>query len=214
MTRALALILILLGCLAVPAAAAKKDCQIVSEEVRQSSAYSGYSQSRMCEAGLLPLWRGLPDKTASVMRFTFTSGHSMFFRTVTITEFTDGKARLEVVGGGFVKRDVRSPWQDMRRIRRKLSPDDLAEIRALADQTGAFEHEIGSWDQRPEGSREIFLHCQLLEMERIDAQGYRFSSVNIGCNRPNRLMPLVDAIIERGKIGMVRNNWAGFGNSN
>lgn len=184
-------------------------CEIIPESVSQSSAYSGFAESRMCKAGLPALWKGLPEGVVSTMRFTFTSGHSMFFRTVTITEFTNGKNRLEVVGGGHVKRDVRTAWQDIRPVRRKLSAEDLASIRALTEETGAFEHEIGTWDKR-DNNMEIFLHCQLLEMERMDAQGYRFSSVNIGCNRPKRLMPLVDEIISRGRIGMVRSNWAGY----
>lgn len=193
-----------------PATARDGLCEIISEEVRASSAYSGYSESRMCKAGLPALWKGLPDNAQSVMRFTFSSGHSMFFRTVTITQRTDGSARLDVVGGGFARRDVRTPWRDMKPVRKKLSADRFASVRTQASDAGAFDHAIGSWDQRPEGSNEIFMHCQLLEMERIDATGYRFSSVNIGCNRPKRLMPLVDAVIDLGKIGMVRNNWAGF----
>ena len=194
-----------------PATAAT--CEIIPESVSQSDAYAGFSESRMCDAGLEPLWKGLPEGVASTMRFTFTSGHSMFFRTVTITEFSDGTGRLEVVGGGHVKRDVRTAWHDMRPLRRKLSVEDLTSIRTLAEQTGAFEHEIGTWDKR-DNDMEIFLHCQLLEMERADARDYRFSSVNIGCNRPNKLMPLVDEIIARGKIDMVRSNWAGYRKQN
>ena len=185
-------------------------CDIIPENVEQSSSYSGFAESRMCEAGLPALWKGLPDNTASVMRFTFTSGHSMFFRTVTITEFKSGKARIETVGGGFKRRDVRTPWNDISPIRRRLSTEKLTQIRALVEEAGVFKFKVGTWDKSDEDEGRIFMHCQLLEMERMDASGYRFSSVNIGCNRPNRLMPLVDEIIARGRIAMVRDNWAGY----
>jgi hypothetical protein len=207
--RLAVMLLLLLGCFAAPSIASAKPCEIISPEVSASSAYSGFAESHMCKAGLPALWRGLPDKAISVMRFTFTSGHSMFFRTVTITELADGTGRLEVVGGGFVKHDVRTPWRDIKPVRRKLSAQGLAQLRSLAEQSGAFEHEIGTWDKM-EYDRAIFLHCQLLEMEHADVEGYRFSSVNIGCNRPNQLMPLVDAIIAQGRIDMVRKNWAGY----
>lgn len=198
--------------LAAPAMAQPNEakCELLPKNVREAAVYSGFSESRMCDAGLPPLWKGLPENTASVMRFTFSSGHSMFWRTVTITQLSDGSARLDVVGGDFARPDVRSPWRDLKPVRRTLSADELASVQKLASDAGAFEHEIGTWDKRPEGSTEIFLHCQLLEMERVDSAGYRFSSVNIGCNRPSRLMPLVDAIIDRGGIAMVRGNWAGY----
>jgi len=127
-----------------------------------------------------------------------------------ITALPDGSGRLEVVGGGFKRRDVRSLWVDLRPVRRRLSPEALAGLTALAEQSGTFDHAVGTWDQGPDGEEELFLHCQTLEMERVDAAGYRFSSVNIGCNQPQKLMPLVDEVIRLGGIGMVRGNWAGY----
>ena len=197
------------ACWAAPAAAAD-DCQMLPPAVREAEAYAGYSASRMCEAGLKPLWKGVPEGAAQVMRFTFSSGHAMFWRSVTITTLPDGSGRLEVVGGGFERRDVRSPWIDLKPVRRRLKADDIAALTALAGQSGTFDHEVGTWDRRPDGEEEIFLHCQTLELERADAAGYRFSSVNIGCNRPDKLMPLVDAVIRLADIEMVRGNWAGY----
>jgi len=208
--RRAAAAVLLAACGAAPAAAAEADCQMLPPAVSGAGVYSGYSESRMCAAGLKPLWQGVPDGAAQVMRFTFSSGHAFFWRSVAITALPDGSGRLEVVGGGFKRRDVRSLWVDLRPVRRRLSPEALAGLTALAEQSGTFDHAVGTWDQGPDGEEELFLHCQTLEMERVDAAGYRFSSVNIGCNQPQKLMPLVDEVIRLGGIGMVRGNWAGY----
>lgn len=208
--RRAAVLALMAGWCAAPAAAAPKECQIVAPDVRESAVYSGYSDGRMCEAGLKPLWQGVPEGAAQVLRFTFSSGHALFFRTVTITALPDGTGRIEVVGGGYGRRGVRSRWVDLRPVRRRLAADEVAAIIALANQSGTFEHAVGTWDRRADGEVEIFLHCQTLELERADAAGYRFSSVNIGCSRPDKLMPLVDEVIRIGGIAMVRGNWAGY----
>ena len=52
------------ACWAAPAAAAPKDCRILPPNVRESAVYAGFSESRMCEAGLKPLWQGLPEGAA------------------------------------------------------------------------------------------------------------------------------------------------------
>jgi len=196
------------ACWAAPAAAAD-NCQMFPPSVREARVESGYSASRMCKAGLKPLWQGVPDGAAQVMRFTFSSGHALFWRSVTITQLPDGSGWLEVVGGGFERRDVRSPWVDLQPVRRRLSAEALANLGALAEPTSTFDHAVGSW-HAGDPADVIYLHCQLLEMERADAAGYRFSSINIGCLRPARLMPLVDEVIRLGDVGMVRGNWARY----
>jgi hypothetical protein len=207
--RRAAALVALAACWAAPAAAAPKDCRILPPNVRESAVYAGFSENRMCKAGLKPLWQGVPDGAAQVMRFTFSSGHALFWRSVTITALPDGTGRLEVVGGGFERRDVRSPWVDLRPVRRRLSAEALSNLAALAEQTGTFDHAVGSW-HAGDPADVIYLHCQTLEMERADAAGYRFSSINIGCRRPAKLMPLVDEVIRLADIGMVRGNWAGY----
>ena len=207
--RRAAAVVLMAACGAVPAAA-KDDCQMLPPAVGEAQVYSGHSASRMCEAGLKPLWQGVPEGAAQVMRFTFSSGHALFWRSVTITQLPDGSGRMEVVGGGFERRDVRSPWVDLRPVRRRLSADALATLAALAQQSGTFDNAIGTWDERADGEARIFLHCQTLDMERADPAGYRFSSINIGCNRPAALMPLIDEVIRLADIGMVRRNWAGY----
>jgi hypothetical protein len=46
----------------------------------------------------------------------------------------------------------------------------------------------------------MYLHCEILEMERADTSGYRYSSVNISCNRPRKLEPLLDFVT--GLVGL------------
>lgn len=207
--RAAALLTLAAACGAAPVAAAeKRECEIFPPAVREGALYSGYSESRMCEAGLKLLWQGMPDGAAQIMRFTFSSGHALFWRTVTITALADGSGRLEVVGGGYKRRDARSRRVDIRPVRRRLSPDALANLTTLAEQSGTFDHAVGTW-HAGDPADVIYLHCQTLEMERADPAGYRFSSINIGCARPEKLMPLVDEVIRLADIGMVRGNWAG-----
>jgi hypothetical protein len=195
------------ACWAAPVLA-EDECQLFPPAVREAAVHAGLSENRMCEAGLKPLWQGVPDGATQVMRFTFSSGHALFWRSVTITALPDRSGRMEVVGGGYGRRGVRSPWVDLRPVRRRLSAEVLATLAALAERSGTFDHDVGTWDHPEEGG--VFLHCQTLELERADAAGYRFSSVNIGCNRPERLMPLIDEVIRLADIGMVRRNWAGY----
>ncbi len=207
--RGFALIAPIAAILGAPAAAQDSDCNLFPPPVTQAPVYSGYSASRMCAAGLKPLWQGLPDRADRVMRFTFSSGHSLFWRSVTITRRLDGTGMLEVVGGGRRNHDDRSAWIDLRPERHRLRREQVAALVALADQSGSFDYEVGTWDRGADGETDIFLHCQTLEMEQADAAGYRFSSVNIGCNQPTRLMPLVDEVIRLADLDMVRSNWAG-----
>lgn len=207
--RRAAALVALAACWAAPAAAEKRECEILPPDVQGAAVYSGHSASRMCEAGLKPLWQGVPDGAQQVMRFTFTSGHVLFWRTVTITALPDGSGRLEVVGGGFQRRDVRSPWVDLKPKRRRLSRKSMAALNTLAEQSGTFDYEVGTW-HAGDPPDTIYVHCQTLELERVDPQGYRFSAINIGCLRPEKLMPLVDEVIRLADIGMVRGNWSAY----
>jgi hypothetical protein len=195
-------------------AAINQECRIISPEVERSAVDAGYSSSRMCAAGLSPLWRGLryqlsglPD-VFPVTRFTFSDRHGLFWRSVEVTELPNGTGMMEIVGGGFTERSIGREWQDMSPTERPLSHRQMDRINGLIAASGTFDHAIATWDMNDEGVA-IFLDCQLLEMEQLAIRGYRFSSVNIGCHRPRRLMPLVDAVVELANIGMVRSGWAG-----
>lgn len=143
----------------------------------------GWSDCGLMNGGELPLWNEIPDGRTRITRFVFTEGHISFFRFITITEKANGTGELKVGGGGRKERT--------RVFRRaSLSHTQISELNDLAEQSGTWKFEFGSWD-----GDEIYMHCQLLEMERADAQGYRYSSVNIGCNHPNRLMPFVNEVV-------------------
>lgn len=143
----------------------------------------GWSDCGLKNAGEQPLWKNVPKGPNRIMRFAFTEGHISFFRFITIIEQADGTGELKVGGGGRRERT--------RILRRaSLSPAQISELNNLAEQSDAWKFEFGSWD-----SNEIYMHCQLLEMERADAKGYRYASVNIGCNHPNKLMPFVNEVI-------------------
>lgn len=174
------------------ATAAERECRMLPPQVTESLTYSSGPSGYLCDTAQKPLWQGLPDGTSRVTRFVFTQGHGTFFRYVTITEAADGKARLEA---GGADRPFRQPGVVLEPRRMTLSAAELARIERLVDDSGTFDLEVGSWD----GGR-LYLHCELLEMERADDTGYRFSSVNIGCNQPKKLMPLVSEIMRLAKL--------------
>ncbi len=162
-------------------------CNLLPSEVWSSTAYAGWSQSQLCGAGQGPLWHGTPEGIARITRFTFTHGHSVFFRYAVISERDDGRAWIEFGGGDRLE----SGWEERETRRRDLSAADLAQLNALAEESGTFDHSVGTWD-----GGELYMHCQLLEMERAEGDDYSFSSVNIGCNQPERLLPLVRHVMD------------------
>lgn len=156
--------------------------------------YGGWSGCRLKELNLPALWKGLPKDAAQITRLTFTDGHAYFFRTVTITRRTDGSGFLTVDGTSRAT-SIRPAMPAVVRRSFKLTPDDLVRIDRLAEEAGAFKFERGSWD-----GEEMYMHCQTLDMERVNAAGYRVSVVNIGCNQPAKLMPFVRAVVQFAKL--------------
>lgn len=180
--------------LAVPALGEEENglCGIYPPDMPIFGGFSGCTLKRL---GLPPLWQGLPKDAAEVIRLTFTDGSMYFFRTVTITKKADGAGILTVRGETRPNRIHPSMPAVVRRTI-KLSPDDLARIDKLADASGAFKFERGSWD----GDEDMFIHCQTLDLERANAAGYRVSVVNIGCNQPKVLMPFVREVVRLAKM--------------
>ncbi|WP_157219853.1 hypothetical protein [Flavisphingomonas formosensis] len=173
---------------------AEPGCGTYPPTIYEMAVSAGWSACSLKEIGEKPLWHGLPDDTARIIRFVFTQGHGLFFRVVTITQKTDGSASLKV--SGTRRRDDGRTAEEPLVVRRiPLSPEAMARIIALGDRTGTWDFDVGSWDEE-----EIYLHCQLLEMEKADAEGYRYSSVNIGCNQPTKLMPLIDEVARLAKL--------------
>jgi hypothetical protein len=162
-------------------------CGAYPEKVYQLN-YGGWADCRLKRLGAPALWKGLPKKTKQVMRFAFTEGHGMFFRVVTIHQKMDGAAAL-VVKGSKRRDGVGVAEEPMTPRHIRLSAEEVAKIDQLGTQAGAWDFDVGTWD-----GDELYMHCQVLEMERANADGYRYSSVNIGCNHPEKLMPLVDEV--------------------
>jgi hypothetical protein len=178
---------LLLGMGVADAAPMDQACGIYSEDVVASgNAWSGCALKR---AGEKPLWKeALDPAIIQVVRLVFSSGHDGSFRYVTLVQRADGTSRIESGGVDARYRQPRHVWS---RRGRNISPQDWVEIDRLAEASGTFDFDIGSWD-----GEEIFAHCQNLALERANRAGYRFSSVAIGCNRPAKLAPLVDKVTE------------------
>jgi hypothetical protein len=167
-------------------------CGTFPAAVRNTSIYGGMSDCYLSEIGEKPLWRDLPDDHIQTLRFTFVHGHSLFFRSVRIETLPDGRGKM-VVDGTNQRRTVRQKSKRIGPRTIRLSAEEIAEIDRLVAESGTFDYEVGSWDNTSGDT--IYMHCQTLDLERADENGYRTSSVNIGCNRPKKLMPLVDEIV-------------------
>lgn len=162
----------------------------------------GWSSCGMEELGEVPIWKGIPPQTSSVMRFVFTQGHGTFFRVVTISERANGTGVMKVSGAENRRHgddDTDDAVIPVRRIR--LSTAALAHIKQLAETSGTWDFGDGTWD----AGDSLFMHCQMLEMERATETGYRYSSVSIGCNQPRKLMPLVDEIARLARLRVTDN---------
>lgn len=178
---------------AAPANALASDrCGTYPDQLYDKTLYGPWSDCDLKAIGEPPLWKGLPAGTLSTIRFVFTQGHGLFFRVVTIDEHGDGSGTMRVAGQERRDRMQVAPRRMATRHVR-LSVDDMRKIKALGDQSGVWEFDVGTWDRTDDDS--LFMHCQLLGMERADADGYRYSEVNIGCNKPSKLMPFVDEVV-------------------
>jgi hypothetical protein len=165
---------------------ADETCGFYSQQAFVSGAFSGCWLKR---AGELPLWQTEPDPgTVQVIRFVFSSGRDSSFRFITLVQQDDGKSWL--VSGGLDSQ-YRKPRRWWPRRRKAMGQSDWEELDRLEGVAGTFDFEVGSWD-----GDDIYVHCQNLAMERLNRAGYRFSSVSISCNRPEKLAPLVDKIVE------------------
>ncbi len=144
--------------------------------------------SSLKSVGEKPIWHGPEDGLVRQTRFVFSDGYSIKTRILHIRERSDGSGTLHVFS---VDHRSSKPSYVERSSVIKLNVAAIRKINRLAETSGTFGFESGTWDD--EG--DFFTHCQILEMERIDALGYRYSSVNIGCNQPAKLMPLVEHVM-------------------
>jgi len=162
------------------------DCGTYPAEVH-NLVYGGFSDCTLQQAGEKPLWHGLTQSGAlQQIRFTFTEGHSLYTKVINFDEQADGSGtiRLRTIRHDPVKGLIVSSQKS-----RRVTSDEVAKIDSFGLSSGTWEHAIGTWDEN-----EVFLHCETLDMERVTHEGYRFASVNISCNQPEKLMPFVQFI--------------------
>jgi len=163
-------------------------CGTYPEEVA-----TGYADCILRDGGEKPLWLGGQRRgVVQEIRLTFTEGHLAYTKVIHLTQRTNGKTsiRLKTLRRARDGRVVVITGKS-----RRLSAQEVAMIDQLGSSSGTWEHRIGSWD-----GNEFFMHCETLDMERVTSDGYSFSSVNISCNQPQRLMPFVNFVA--GLVGL------------
>lgn len=172
-------------------------CGMYPDQV-YTGLYAAYSDCVLREIGEKPLWRGVTKKRyRQQIRFTFTKGNAGFTRIIDFTEFADGTGR---VVSRAVSHRGRDDFSMTEPHSARVAAEAVAKLNRFGEQSGAWGLENGSWD-----GDEIYMDCETLDMERINAQGYRFSSVNISCNHPAKLMPLVDYLTGLAGVTQSRN---------
>lgn len=168
------------------AASENRGCGTYSAEVL-ALPYAGYSDCILRQAREKPLWRTpLQAGVRQHIRLTFTQGHSVYTRVINFEEYADGRG---IIRSKTLRRDRAQGLVVSSRKSRRIAPADVQILDRLGLSSGAWEHPTGSWD-----GDQLFMHCETLDMERVTSSGYRFSSVNISCNQPEKLMPLVQFI--------------------
>lgn len=154
--------------------------------------YSAWADCRLREVGEKPLWGGLTNpRYRQQVRFTFNDGHMRYTKVINFVELSDGTGVIELKT--VVPHDGELDVRNRRRV--KVSLQDVLRFNELGRASDAWKFETGSWD-----GAEMYLHCETLEMERVNPSGYRYSSVNISCNRPRKLEPLLDFVT--GLVGL------------
>lgn len=182
----ISLAILLLGAPSV--AAAEDRCGTYPDAVFDQ-ADAGWGDCLLHDLGEAPLWHGLEPNLRQHIRFTFTEGHGLWTRVVNIIEYADGGARVS----------LRSVLTGPRDHKRQLPPQSatvtaaqIATLNQLAEQSGVWKFDVGSWNN----PKDLVIHCEMLDMERANADGYRFSTVWISCSKPAKLVPLVTFVAQ------------------
>ena len=148
---------------------------------------TGYSDCVLQKVGEKPLWRdGLKRGVLQEVRFTFTEGHLAYTKIIHVIQRASGRASVSLQ---TIRRERDGEMTISMEMNRHLSRQEIETIDQLGSSSGTWEQRIGSWD-----GDELFVHCETLDLERVTSAGYSFASVNISCNQPKRLMPLVNFV--------------------
>ena len=206
MRRLGAHLLALLGLAGLGSSAALADtkeepgCGMLPPQILQDNIYAGYGICPLKEAKEQALWKGLKnDRLVQQSRFTFTDGHYRWLWTIRIDERTNGKGRVEVTriareGKSWRRMEVKRHWH------RNISREKMSKFNNLAEESGLWRFENGTWDRSEDGEDELYLHCTTLAMERVNAEGFRYSNVNISCNRPRKLKAVLEHVLDLSEL--------------
>ena len=148
--------------------------------------HTPWSECVLKRFGEKPLWKGLTSpKYRQQIRFTITQGYGAYAHVISFAELLDGSGRIDV--RTFYRQRRRHVEQPRRFYR--VPAAEVATLNRLAGEAGVWDLPISSWEDG-----ELYMHCKMLDMERVDASGFSLSSVSIGCVRPPKLMPFVSQL--------------------
>ena len=171
-------------------------CGMLPPDVAEDNFYAGFGSCALKEAKEQPLWKGLKsEKLVRQSRFTFVDGHVRWIWTIRIDERTNGKGRVEVTRiaqrkKSLSRREVKRHWH------RNISREKMAKFNALTTEAGIWKFENGTWDDQ----EQLYLHCITLDMEQVSAEGFRYSGVNISCNRPRKLKAPIEHVLAMAEL--------------
>jgi hypothetical protein len=130
---------------------------------------------------------------SEVMRFLFVPGVDRVKgrnSTVIRIEIEGQTARL--IARGEVSRLGYRTVRTLTNLR--LSPQQITRLRELSNQADPWKFRSGTWNNL---SQDVFyFHCTELIMERRLRSDYAVSTLSVSCEQPNRLMPLINYVVE------------------
>ncbi|MEO9633218.1 MAG: hypothetical protein ABJF89_04370 [Parasphingorhabdus sp.] len=170
-------------------------CGMLPSKIVEDNFYAGYGLCTLKQVREQPLWKGLKsDGLVQQSRFTFADGHLRWLWTIRIDERKSGAGRVEITrigraNGSFQRVEKKRHWH------RRISKTDMTQFNQLTREADLWKFENGTWDHDEEEDA-IYLHCATLDMENMSSKGFRYSNVNIGCNRPVKLQAALDHVLE------------------
>jgi hypothetical protein len=178
--------------LALPSVAAAPASMFPPDAITMNDNYGDWYGPRLEELKEKPLWGD--DKAAlakETIRFTFIPGATRTagrHATAIRIEIEEGSGHLIARTEIYHNRE-----RSIRKVADKsLSSAEITKLKELADKADTWKFRVGTWEEPDQ----ISIHCTELVMERRQPAGYAVSHILISCNKPDRLMPLVDYVAE------------------
>lgn len=168
-----------------------------SDVLSSSDYYSEWYGPVLAQMGEKPLAELAERDAATHIRFTFFPGvqrrKGPVATTIRMRIPETGKAHF-VVKRLEQDREIRST-STLRRS--SLSKTQAQKIEELGNEAGVWAFRSGVWQSNPDA---IYVHCTELIMERAKGQDYSVSHVLISCEQPQKLMPLVDFVVDLARL--------------